>query len=132
MGCHLYAQPNPDPKPHYIGYHLYMLILALVLSFNNMHRHLYILRARPPHRSVYYFVTASEERLDICALDEEVDLFEAWETAISDWRGDTEEIAVMYGTRSLHLYVRAASNTRPTQLRPFASRPAWRHARLAP
>lgn len=45
------------------------------------------------HLSVYYFVSAIEAGLEVCALDEEIDLFEAWDTAISDWRSDVTAVA---------------------------------------
>lgn len=45
------------------------------------------------HLSVYYFVAALEQGLAVCALDEEIDLYEAWDTAISDWRSDTHAVA---------------------------------------
>ena len=57
------------------------------------------------HRSCYFFVTSIEENCDVGDLDEDspcIDLYDAWENGLLDWRSDTEAMLKTYGSRSLH------------------------------
>ena len=52
------------------------------------------------HLSCYHFITSIDE--DSAADDEGVDLFDAWETAVRDWRADTAEMIRTYHAPTLH------------------------------
>ena len=57
------------------------------------------------HRSCYFFVTSIEENCDVGDLDDDspcIDLYDAWENGLLDWRSDTDDMVKMYGSRSLH------------------------------
>lgn len=57
------------------------------------------------HLSCYFFVTSIEEDCDVADLSFDspcINLYDAWENALLDWRADTEEMQKMYGSRTLH------------------------------
>ena len=61
------------------------------------------------HLSIYHFLTELEAEEEEDEEDEEVerdlevDLYDAWETAMRDWRSDTAQVVSTYRTEALHI-----------------------------